>query len=204
MIPIHQVSGLVLAGGQGRRMQQPGQAPAEKGLVLLHGKPLVSWAASAMPTGISHLYISANRQHSNYAEYGTVVADDPDLGDDPGPLAGVATVMRTMSTQWLYTAPADVPAPPRSVLQTLLQHLNAQGGDLVYACAGRPQPLFMLVNKNLLGSLEHYLHNGLRRVQLWQREHGHAVHFDVDGDGFLNINTPDDLQAAHQRIAPML
>ena len=33
-----QVSGIVLAGGQGRRM-----GSVDKGLQLLHGKPMVQW-----------------------------------------------------------------------------------------------------------------------------------------------------------------
>lgn len=200
MIDIHGISGLVLAGGRGRRMQQAGQHAVEKALMRLHGRPLVSWAAGSMPDGLARLYISANRCFDDFAPYGTVVADDPALGDDLGPLAGVASVMRRMSTPWLYTAPADVPCPPATVLQTLMQQATAQNADLVYACTDRPQPLFMLVNKKLLDSLDAYLQAGSRQVQSWQREHGQAVHFSGDDDCFFNINTPDDLHIAHQRI----
>lgn len=111
MIPFDDVSGLVLAGGQGRRMQAAGAAAVEKGLMLLHGRPLVAWATAALPPGLAATYISANRHHERYSVYGTVVSDDPLLGDDPGPLGGVVSAMQRMATSWLYVAPVDVPSP---------------------------------------------------------------------------------------------
>lgn len=201
MIARHHVSGLVLAGGRGRRMQQSGQPVAEKGLLVLHDRPLVAWAVAAMPAGLASIYISANRQHDVYAAHGAVISDDFDLGDDFGPLAGVATAMRKMSTPWLYTAPVDVPWPPADILERLVQQANADDASLVYACTERPQPLFMLVHRRLLSGLEDYLRNGSRQVQGWQQEHGQAVRFADAGHEFFNINTPDDLHRAHQLIS---
>ena len=200
MIATSGTSGLVLAGGQGRRMQQSGRPSIEKGLMLLHGQPLVSWAVNAMPPGFAELYISANRHDNQYAGYGTVIPDDPSIGDDLGPLAGVASVMQRMSTQWLYVVPADVPSPPDDLFERLLQAVDTRDCDLVYACSDQPQPLFMLLNKNLLDSLLRYLQSGSRQVQGWQREHGHAVQFRENDEKFFNINTPDDLHRAHQLI----
>lgn len=208
MIAADDISGLVLAGGQGRRMQatsQPHDAravtmPVEKGLMLLHGDPLVSWAVRAMPADLAAIYISANRHHDSYARYGVVMPDDPALGADLGPLAGVASVMQRMSTPWLYVVPADVPSPPPGLLERLVRQVSAQGIDLAYACTDQPQPLFMLVNKRLLSSLQLYLREGSRQVQRWQREHGEAVQFDGASHQFFNINTPDDLHQAHQLI----
>src|SRR5690554_4719287 len=165
MTVVSDVSGLILAGGQGRRMQQSGQSATEKGLMLLHGQPLVWWAVSAMPPGLADLYISANRHHEQYASYGVVVADDPSIGDDLGPLAGVVSVLQRMSTHWLYVAPADVPHPPDELFECLLHAVNTRDCDLVYACSDQPQPLFMLLNKHLLESLRDYLQSGFRQVQ---------------------------------------
>lgn len=200
MIAPHEVSGLVLAGGRGRRMQQAGQPGVEKGLMRLHGRHLVAWAAASMPQGLARLYISANRQLDGYADYGDVVTDHPAFGDDSGPLAGVASVLREMPTQWLYTAPVDVPRPPTGVFQSLVQHAGAHQADLVYVRTDRPQPLFMLVNKRLLSGLEAYLASGSRQVQAWQRDVGQAVELDGGDHDFFNVNTPDDLLLAHRMI----
>lgn len=200
MISLGDVSGLVLAGGQGRRMQQAQQPAAEKGLLLLHGKPLIAWAICALPSGLAHTYVSANRCRERYADYGIVVPDAPSFGAGLGPLAGIASAMQKSDTQWLYVVPADVPGPPPGLCQRLLQHLNEHGGELAYACSDQPQPLFMLVNTCLLDSLEDYLRRGCRQVRLWQREYGQAVHIDAGNNEFFNINTPDDLRLAHQLI----
>lgn len=201
MIAAQDVSGLILTGGQGSRMQQPGQPSIEKGLMRLHGKPLVEWAADTMPSGLADVYISANRCFDEYAGYGIVVPDDPALGDAQGPLAGLASVMSRVNTHWIYVVPADVPLPPAGVFQSLLQHVNGHQCDLAFACTDRPQPLFMLVNKKLLVGLKEYLHAGSRQVQRWQRLHGHSVYLENEADGFFNINTPADLQRAHQLVA---
>ena len=202
MIPLTHVSGLVLAGGQGRRMQAGGAATVEKGLMLLHERPLVAWATTALPPGLAATYISANRHHERYSAYGTVVPDDPLLGDDPGPLGGVVSAMQVMTTPWLYVVPADVPCPPCNVLERLLQCVSAHACRLAYACSDRPQPLFMLVHSVMLDDLRGYLQGGMRQVQRWQRDAGRAVTFHQDNNEFFNINTQEDLCRAHQLIPP--
>lgn len=199
MISVDRVSGLILAGGQGRRMQRQGVPTIEKGLVLLHDRPLVAWAADAMPSTLSHRYVSANRHLDRYERFGTVVPDAPDLEPDSGPLAGVLSTLRQLRTPWLYVVPVDVPFPPPGVCQTLLQHVARSGDKLAYAHSTRPQPLFMLVHQSLQASLEAYLRDGSRKVQGWQQQHGDAVPIAKDEDGFLNVNTPEDMLRAHQR-----
>src|SRR5690625_4432873 len=164
MIAARDVSGLVLAGGQGRRMQHPGLPVREKGLMLLHGRPLVAWEVQGMPPGLARQYISANRHTDEYARYGEVVTDEPALGRDLGPLAGVATVLDGMATQWLYVAPVDVPCPPAEIFECLAGYLVRHGGNLAYAHGERPQPLFMLLHQRMRHSLRSYLQQGMRQV----------------------------------------
>ncbi|WP_241117318.1 NTP transferase domain-containing protein, partial [Achromobacter xylosoxidans] len=68
-----QVAGLILAGGQGSRMQG-----SDKGLVLLRGEPLVAHVARRLAPQVGPLILSANRNADSYARYGRVVADDTD------------------------------------------------------------------------------------------------------------------------------
>lgn len=200
MIALHDVSGMVLAGGQGRRMQQSGSPSIEKGLLTLHGEPLVSWAVNGLPAGLSEIYISANRHSDIYSDYGRVVPDNPAFGTGAGPLAGIASVMQRMSTPWLYVVPTDVPRPPGDLFKRLLQSVSVRSSDLLFASTDKPQPLFMLVHARLLDSIQCCLHNDIRQVQRWQRQYGLAVHFEGDNHEFHNINTPEDLCLAHQLI----
>lgn len=203
------ISGLVLAGGQARRMQEAGRdpidGPIEKGLLVLHGKPLVAWAHSYLAPRTAAVYVSANRCAQAYARYGQVVGDDPDLGEDAGPLAGLASVLSRINTPWLFSLPVDVPAPPVGLLESLAKRAHESAAGIAYAFSGRAHPLCMLVHRDMLAGLRQFLIDGERKVGLWQERNGAVqVVFPVDDAAFFNINTPQDLRLAEQRIKPDL
>lgn len=205
MIGRDQVSGLILAGGAGRRMQASRSSVGprlEKPLIPLHGRPLIAWARDALPQGLAHCYVSANTCAEAYAAYGTVVADDASLGPGWGPLAGVASTLMRIRTPWLLVVPGDVPDPPCHLGQGLLQYSEASGALLAYVCSLRPQPLFMLVHVSLLANLRQYLLSGGRQAFQWVDSLGHAVRVPGDESTFFNINTQEDICLAHQLIPP--
>lgn len=185
-----EVSGLVLAGGRGLRMQG-----VEKGLLNLHGRPLVAWALQALPTSRAHTFISANRHQHVYADYGRVVGDDPSLGEQAGPLQGIASVLQQCPTPWLMVVPVDVPVVPAHLFERLAQSVTTPGrASLAYARTRRPQPLFMLLHTRLVPELREYLLAGERRVHTWQQKHGEAIAFADSPLEFANINTPAELR----------
>src|SRR5690606_36771816 len=100
--------GLVLAGGQSRRMRTAHGGQADKGLMTWRGEPLVAHACRQLRAqGAGSLWISANRHFDDYAAYGTVVSDDP-AHADCGPLAGVLAGLRRSRSPWLFVLPVDV------------------------------------------------------------------------------------------------
>lgn len=73
---------------------------------------------------------------------------------------------------------------------------------LAYASCGGPQPLCMLLHRDLLGGLREFLRGGARKVQQWQAGQGAiAVEFPEREGMFLNINTPEDLCRAERLLA---
>ena len=65
------ITGVILAGGRGSRL-----GGVDKGLVPLHGRPLIEHVIDALRPQVGALLISANRNHDIYASYGyPVVAD---------------------------------------------------------------------------------------------------------------------------------
>ncbi len=201
-IPYHDVSGLVLAGGQGRRMQDPSRPTVEKGLIKLHGKPLVAWAVAGLPSGLAQVYISANRQQAAYSQYGTIVSDHPDEGHDAGPLAGIASVLRQIRTEWLLVVPVDVPFAPHDWWRPLFQASASTPATVFYVQAGRAQPLFMLIHQRSLPALQAYLRAGGRQVMAWVQQHGQAISVQAhDDQAFFNVNTPANLDSLKNRYA---
>ena len=58
------VSGLILAGGEGRRM-----SGRDKGLITLANKPLIEYAIACLSPLVDDLTISCNRNQEQYADY---------------------------------------------------------------------------------------------------------------------------------------
>lgn len=196
-----EISGLILAGGQGRRMQglrsgKPGE-PVEKGLVELHGKPLVAHALRQLAPQVDEVLISANRHLDIYATYGRVVTDDAELGVDLGPLAGISAALARIATPWLLVVPVDVTGVPENLGSRLLNAAKLGGTGLAYARAAQAQPLCALIHARHAPGLRHFLQAGERRVMDWMaRNAAVAVDFPADARSFLNVNTPEDLGMA--------
>ncbi len=214
MIARSQITGLILAGGRARRMQQKDSLDVDKGLLDLDGAPLVALAQRYLAPQVSSVLVSANRYVEDYADYGRVVSDDPRLGGDLGPLAGVVSALAATPTPWLAVMPVDVLNLPADMVARLAGAAQEAGAFIAYASTGGPDvdsapgapihggrahPLCMVLHASLAGSLRDYLDGGDRKVQLWQKKHAAVpVFFDGGYGAFFNINTPEDLRLAVQ------
>ncbi|MFC4297164.1 molybdenum cofactor guanylyltransferase MobA [Castellaniella hirudinis] len=183
--------GLILAGGQSRRMRSADTPEADKGLMPWRGEPLAAHAGRYLRAqGANRLWISANRHPDDYAAYGAVVGDDPEY-TDCGPLAGVLAGLQRAQTPWLFVLPVDVLRWP--------DNLGARLGDAArpdrpaYArTPGGPHPLCLMLHRSLAEGLRAFLDAGGRQVQGWLRSCG-AVAVDFpDADALVNLNTPED------------
>ena len=77
------VTGLVLAGGMGRRM-----GGVDKGLVLLDERPMVARVIERLTRQVGAIVINANQNVERYAALGYPVVSDT-IGGFAGPLAGL-------------------------------------------------------------------------------------------------------------------
>lgn len=186
----NKIAGLVLAGGLGRRM-----AYQDKGLILLQGQPLISYAISALKALTDTVAISANRHQALYAKWSTpVIADD--LPDFSGPLAGILSAMRQLDADVLLVLPCDSPRFGSVQLQALLEALKEPVDIAIASDGDRLHPVFMALRSRLQPSLEAYLHSGQRKLQDWIGQQAWvAVDFHNQAEVFLNLNTPADWAA---------
>ena len=199
-LPAQSITGLVLAGGRGQRM-----GGADKGLQILHGKPLAAHVLARLAPQVGALAISANRNREAYSALGapwhaSVLADT--LPDFPGPLAGLLAGLRAARTEWLLTAPCDSPWLPADLAERLgnaaLTHRQA-GADIVTATTVDAEgtvslhPVFALVRTSLADDLAAFLDAGERKVRAWYARHtATEVAFD-DERAFYNINSLQEL-----------
>ncbi|POZ61461.1 molybdenum cofactor guanylyltransferase MobA [Chromobacterium alticapitis] len=183
------LTALLLAGGQGTRM-----GGADKGWVALDGVALAERTAARLRPQADALLISANRNLQRYAALGQVVTDAPEY-ERCGPLAGLEAGLAACATEWMITAPCDLPLLPDDLAARLMAPLlRGEARISVAHCAGQPHPVCMALSRALLPSLRDYLANGGRRVREWQAANGAlAVVFDDAPRAFSNLNSPEDL-----------
>ncbi len=184
------VSGVLLAGGQSRRMG--GQ---DKGLLPYQGRSMASHVIDAILPQVDDFYISANRHIEEYQSFSHPVIMD-DLDNFQGPLAGILAVMAQINSEYLLTVPCDNPHISPQLRQRLLEAVLATGSDIAVAHDGQQlQPVFTLIPRRLEQSLSDYLTSGQRKTRDWLFQHKVVeVDFSDQADCFININTSDDLE----------
>ncbi len=192
-----QITGVILAGGLGRRM-----GGVDKGLQELDGRPLVQWVLERLTPQVDRVLISANQNLPRYAGFGCPVLPDRIPGF-AGPLAGLHAALSLASTPLLVTAPCDSPFLPADLVGRLHAALAAERADLAVARTGNQvHRAFCLVRRELLPQLDAFLAAGEHRLGLWHASLKTAeVAFDDEADAFSNINTADDLARCETRPA---
>jgi len=198
MIERAQITGLVLAGGLGRRMSEDGEG-IDKGLQPFRGRPMVAHVIERFAPQVGPLLINANRHLEDYRAFGHPVVIDAIEGF-AGPLAGLHAGMRAATTAYLATAPCDSPFLPPDLVARLADAVARTGAPLAVArTGGQPHPVFMLAQRALLPGLEAFLAAGRRKIDAWYGPLGAAEVDFADEAAFRNINTRDELRDYESR-----
>lgn len=186
--PPTQVTGVVLAGGQARRLGR-----RDKGLLDYHSRPLIHYPLQALEPLCGEILISANRNLEDYRRFGHPVLTDT-LPGFQGPLAGILTALQHASTPYLLVVPCDTPHLGSKLLARLLAALG-KGNEIAIAHDGqRLHPVVMALRTNLADDLNTYLRSGQHKIDRWVGRHAWVAVDCSDAPGqFRNINTPEDL-----------
>ncbi|MBD3608920.1 MAG: molybdenum cofactor guanylyltransferase MobA [Gammaproteobacteria bacterium] len=190
------ITGLILAGGRARRME--GQ---DKGLIPLHGEPMVRHVFERLLPQVDNILINANRNIETYQQYAPVIRDS--IADYAGPLAGMLAGLEHIEEGYLLCVPCDSPFIPADLAQRMLSQAKKQASMIAVATDGnRLQPVFVLLHHSLKASLANYLDRGDRKIDLWYAEHDYTqVDFSDQIDAFININSAEELAQVEQQIA---
>jgi len=186
------VTGIILAGGQGRRM-----GGIDKGLVELDGKPMVQHVIERFAPQVDALVINANQNPERYGALGYDVVSDA-VGGFAGPLAGLHAGLIVARTHLVATVPCDSPFLPADLVARLRRGLEGEDTQLAVARTfDQPHPVFCLVRHDVLAHLQAFLESGGRKIDAWYATlRVTEVLFDDEADAFRNINTRDELAAA--------
>ena len=202
--------GVILAGGQARRM-----GGGDKGLLRLGEQSVLDHVIARLAPQVAGLALNANGVPARFDGFGLPVVPDS-IGGFAGPLAGVLAGLDWAARQGadtadtVVTAAADTPFFPSDLVPRLLLAAKGMAHPLVLAAttdaAGRlnRHPTFGLWPLALREDLRAALSDGVRKVVQWTGRHdGRVAVFPTgDTDPFFNINTPGDLARAESMMNP--
>ena len=191
------LNGLVLAGGQSRRMQR------DKAALKLDGDPALHRAYRLLQAHCNNCFVSIRADQ----------ADDPvrrnlphvvDDGLTQGPLAGIVSALNSQpECAWLVVA-CDLPLLDDSTLNRLIAHRDVGAIATAFASAhdGLPEPLCAIYEPASLPVLLDYAGQGTkcpRKILL--REDSRVTLLPDAGHALDNVNTPEDLAEVSARLA---
>lgn len=190
--------GIILAGGQSRRM-----GGGDKCLLEIGGMPLLSHVIDRLKPQVSEMILNANGDSMRFDAFNMPVVADSITGF-AGPLAGVLAGMDYAAEHGfddIVTVAADTPFFPNTLLTALIQARETAGTPLSMAMTPDPKrglsrhPTFGLWSVALRDDLRGAINAGTSKVVAWTEPHGCAqAVFPTDPiDPFFNVNTPDDL-----------
>ena len=204
MPPEPNICGLLLAGGQSRRM-----GGGDKCLMELGGQTLLRRLIATAAPQVGPLVLNTNSDPALFRDYGLPVA--PDVVDGyAGPLAGVLTGLEWAAANapqcdWVASFASDAPLAPTDLVSRMRTAIEREDSDMACASsAGRDHPVFALWPVRLAAELRAaVVTEGVRKVDTWTARYtlARAEFGTAGGDPFFNINRPEDLAAAEVLLA---
>jgi len=191
------LTGVILAGGKSSRMGQ------NKALMSLGGKRLVDRVVEVMRSVFDDLLMVTNTPDV-YADLGLPMV--PDVWPEKGSLGGVYSAIYHVTTPYCLVVACDMPFLRAAVLH----YLSTQMADydvVVPDVLGELQTLHAIYSKACLQPIERRLEaNRLRIIGFFPDVRVRTVTaselepYDPELLAFQNLNTPEEFQAAEQRL----
>src|SRR5882672_3239509 len=124
--------GLVLAGGQARRM-----GGGDKAFLKVGGKTILERVLARLSPYCSPIILNANGDPARFSRYGLPVVADS-VPDFAGPLAGILAgldwaAQNAPDIEWLVSVPGDCPFLPKDLVMRL--HEARATSNVPLACA---------------------------------------------------------------------
>jgi molybdopterin-guanine dinucleotide biosynthesis protein A len=195
------IVGLLLAGGQSRRM-----GGGDKALLPLAGRTLLDHVIDRMRPQVAALVLNANGEPARFAQFGLPVVPDS-IADFAGPLAGILAGLdwagaNRPDCDVVVSVATDAPFLPADLVARLVEGMTNAEAELACAASrGQAHPVIGLWPVHLREALrDAVVAEGIRKVDRWTARYRLAtVPFPDETPGvdpFFNANRPEDLERA--------
>lgn len=193
------ILGVVLAGGQARRMENK-----EKGLMQFKGKALCDYAIEALTPFSDKIVINANSlsvaSTLAYEASGCSVFSDSQNHLEKGPLSGLYAALLVAEKEGfshVLLSPCDTPYVVTGVFDVLKKHTLVDPEKLYFIeSTSGIQPLHTIIPvTGMRSKLDAFLQTGERKVMIFYQKCNAQVVAWQNEDCFTNINHLDQLTA---------
>lgn len=182
------ICGLVLAGGQSRRMGK------DKALLRHNGETQLGRAVRLLQQQLERVFVSARADQAaepERARFSQIVDRYADLG----PLAGILSAMDTEpQAVWLVVA-CDLPNLDSETIRHLLDERSATQPFTAYRSSfdGLPEPLCAIYNPSARRILNEFVAAGIQCPRKIMMRSDTRLLEARNPRALVNINTPDEL-----------
>jgi molybdopterin-guanine dinucleotide biosynthesis protein A len=179
------ITGIILAGGQSKRMG------SDKGLIIYKGKKLVEYPVAVLNVICSKVLISSNSNAYKFLSLQLI----PDIYPSIGPIGGIYSGLLASVTSDNLFLPGDMPFVDQEILNILLGK-KAEFEIIVPSVNSWPIPVCGYYNTSILPELEKQISTGKYSLQDLIRNCNSLV-IDIKDEKLVgklkNINTREDL-----------
>ena len=192
------ILGVILAGGQSRRMGNK-----NKLLATINNKSLLEITSNLVKNQLNRVIINSNIQVDSNNKLNFEIVPD-EIDGYLGPLSGIFSAMKWAKKnfpdcQWIASFPVDSIFFPDNFIDVMISKIKKETQIVCAKSNGRIHPVFALWSIVLVNDLEKALvKDGIRRIDEWTQKYNlEIVNFKFKKlDPFFNINTFDDLEKA--------
>lgn len=181
----------VLAGGKSSRMGK------DKGLVLLKGKPMISYVLDTL--GKTKLPVNIIANDGAYRSFGFPVFRD--VVTEKGPMGGLLAAFENTEAEVVLLVSCDMPLITSEAIQQML-NLADKNNIIAATVEDRVNPLFALYPVTLKKEVEDRISSGRLKMSDLILENNHTLVPSISGENpdiFRNVNNVEELKMTEKK-----
>lgn len=192
MIPIKDITGIILAGGKSSRMG------SDKGLLAFNNSTFISHIIDAVKPLVAEVLIVSHNERYDAFGYKRI----EDVIENSGPLAGLYSGLYHSKTKYNLVLSCDVPLINSEVLNKLFDAFEDNIDVIQIQSQNRTMPLIAIYKKECLSTCKTLLLQGEKRLRTAVAQlNTKTVVIDSELDLYVrNINTLKDLNEIQNAI----
>ncbi len=191
------MTGIVLAGGESRRMGR------NKAFLKIAGLPMIEHVIRAFRTTVNHIIIVTNTPDA-YASYDVEVTGD--AFNQRGSLIGLYSGLLRSRDEYNFVLACDMPFLNPELL-SFMAGLAGNDDVILPKVGGFVEPLHAIYRRSLLPMIGDHIKREQRQIKgifarlsvryVTEEEVGY---FDPERRSFINVNTPDEFRSECERM----